>query len=436
MVFIGDEGRRHAGQSCGCEAQAHHKQDGYQTSASQPLTQQSFVAPLQDAHAIAHPSAQPANRTRQAPASRAEHPGTGHRRERESIDGGEQNRAADGQCDRLIKASDRPWNQQHRDEYRSQNKRCGQHRSRELGHGIFCGLLRGIATLDASGDVFTHHDRVIHHDPRGQHQAKQDQTVEIRATDPHQHQAADEGHRHRQAWNHGQPPTTEKQHQHQKHEHHGIAEGAKGSIEVGLHRVGHIHDQRQFDTRGETGLQTAQALLHGLTHSKSVGAIALIEAHGNRAFSLQVHRLAPVIALSQRHAAHIFEAQDAAVVQSAQNKVLKLGLAAEPTLRFNRQRDQLSFGSRCSTDAADRGQHVLFSQSSADIPHREVGLLQPFGVEPETEGQLSGAENPDIAHAGSAEQSVPECLVKPASEKGGDILIRRVTEAEDHQEIV
>ena len=186
-----------------------------------------------------------------------QHPGAGHRCEREGIEGGEQDGSADRQCDGLIQAADRAWNQQHRQEHRGQHQRGGHHGAGQFRHRIFRCLLRFVAALNASGNVFTHHDRVVHHDSRGQHQAEQDQGVQLRSAEAHHHQAAHQGDRHGDARNHGQAPTPQKQQQHHQHEQHRIAQSREGELEVVAHRVGHIRDHLHLHARRKAGIAFA-----------------------------------------------------------------------------------------------------------------------------------------------------------------------------------
>ena len=56
-------------------------------------------------------------------------------------------------------------------------------------------------------------------------------------------------------------------------------------------------------------------------------------------------------------------------------------------------------------------------------------------IQPEAIREFTAAEDPRITDAWCAEQRVPQALVQPAREKGGDVLIRRVAEPQDHQQV-
>ena len=88
----------------------------------QPVLELFRVSGLQGLHALPKPTAELADGPRKTAAPWAQHPGAGHRGEAERIQGGEQDRSADGQGDRLIEASDRSRNEQHREEHGCQHQ--------------------------------------------------------------------------------------------------------------------------------------------------------------------------------------------------------------------------------------------------------------------------------------------------------------------------
>ena len=138
--------------------------------------------------------------------------------------------------------------------------------------------MQGIsAPLNPPSDVFTHHDRVIDHDPRGEHEAKQDQAVEVAAAQAHQRETSDQGDRHGDAGDHGQPPAPEHQHQHCQDQQDGITQCGDGALEVVLHGVGSVDNHRHLDTWGKASLEPFQLLLNALAHLQGIGTIALVE---------------------------------------------------------------------------------------------------------------------------------------------------------------
>ena len=288
------------------------------------------------------PAAQAPQRTRQSPFSGVQHPGAGHGSKGKGVEGGEQNRAADGQGNRLIQPSHGAWDQQHRHEHGGQHQRGGHNRSGEFGHGVFRRSFWGIPPFDPTGDVFAHHDRVIDDDAGGHHHPKQNQAVEVGAAQLHEHQAAHQCHRHGKTRDQGQAPASQEQHQHHQHQQHGITQGGDGAIEVGLHVVRHIHDHRCLDTRREAGLQSLQFSFDSSTHLQGIGPIPLIEPHGHGALPVEIHGLASVAALSQLDATHILESKQSAVVEAAQDQILEILLGEQPSLGIHRQADQLT----------------------------------------------------------------------------------------------
>ena len=295
----------------------------------------------------------------------------------------------------------------------------------------------GVGTgLDPSGDVLTHHDGVVNNDAGGEHESEQDQAVQVGSAQPHQHQAAHQGHRYGNAGDHRQPPAPQEQHQHQQHQQHRIPQRGEGAIQVGLHVVGHIHNHRQLHARRKARRQLFELCLHRAAHRDGIGSIPLIQPHRHRALTVQVHGLTVVTALSQGHAPHILQPQQATVVEPTQHQIFEILLAAQATIRLHRQGDQLSRWRWCGADAADGRQHVLLGQGPVHIGDRQVGLLQPVRIEPQAKGEFAAAEHPHVPNAGCAQQGFPHGLVQPAPEKGGHVLVGWVAEAQDHQQVI
>jgi hypothetical protein len=161
----------------------------------------------------------------------------------------------------------------------------------------------------------------------------------------------------------------------------------------------------------------------------------LINPYGNGALSLQIDRSPPITALSKADAADIFEANEAPVGQSFDDKVFKFSLAAQATVGFDGKAEKLSWWSRCAAKSADGRQNVLLDKRCADIRNREIGLLQLLRIHPQAIGQLAASEYTNISHAGNRAERFSERLFKPAWEEGGNVEILWMTKAQDHQEI-
>ena len=119
-----------------------------------------------------------------------------------------------------------------------------------------------------------------------------------------------------------------------------------------------------------------------------------------------------------------------------QNQVLQFTATAKPTFCFHRKADQLSAVSWGCAKAADRGEHVLLCQGPTHIGAGEVDLLQSVRIQPYAKGELAAAEHLNISNSGDGEEGVAHGLSQPAAQKCGFVLIRRVAEAHDHQQIV
>ena len=108
-------------------------------------------------------------------------------------------------------------------------------------------------------------------------------------------------------------------------------------------------------------------------------------------------------------------------------------MAAKSPFRFHRKAQHLARWNWGTPDAANGSQNVLFSQGSADVAKGEVGLFEALRIQPQAKGEFTAAEDLYIADARCGEQFIPQGLVQPAREKGGDVLIRWVAEPQDHQ---
>ena len=139
-----------------------------------------------------------------------------------------------------------------------------------------------IAFFHKTGNVFDHHDRVIHHKTRGDGQRHQGQVVDGEARQIDHAKGADQRQRHGHGRNEGGTGVTQEKKKHQNHQSHCqqqfelgvIHRGTDGGGAVGDHL--HIHGSRQ---RGLQARQQGLDAVHGLNH---VGAgLALhIQDHG------------------------------------------------------------------------------------------------------------------------------------------------------------
>ena len=310
----------------------------------EPALQQRRVTLLQCCHAAAQCAGHPTQHAGQTTAAPFQHPGAGHRGEAQGIQSREQDGPADRQGNRLIQAPDRAWYQQHRQEHGRQHKRGGHHGTGQLRHRIFRGLLGFISALDASGDVFAHHDGVVHHDSRGQNQTEEDQGVQLRSAQAHHHQAAHQGDRHGDPGNHGEAPAPQKQQQHHQHEQHRIPQCREGERQVVAHRVGHIRDHLHLHARRVAGFAFLQQGHHPPADLDGIGAVPLVDANAHGALPLQIDGCTAIAALAQLNPADVPQSQRPAVPQPFHHEVFQVFHAAQSPLGIDGQADQLPLG--------------------------------------------------------------------------------------------
>ena len=91
--------------------------------------------------------------------------------------------------------------------------------------------------LDVPLDVLHHHDRIIHHDADGEHQAEQAQRIDRKAEQMHDGEGADYGDRHRNERNDRGAPGLQEQHHHDHHQHDGIEQRVHDGLDGRAHEL-------------------------------------------------------------------------------------------------------------------------------------------------------------------------------------------------------
>ena len=86
------------------------------------------------------------------------------------------------------------------------------------------------------------------------------------------------------------------------------------------------------EARREGALQPIQLVPDRLAHRKSIGAVTLIDAHGDRALPLQVQGSAAVVALSKLYAAYISQPYKTSALRSLHDHLFEIANAAQAAL--------------------------------------------------------------------------------------------------------
>ena len=92
-----------------------------------------------------------------------------------------------------------------------QHQADGDDRAGHLVHRLDGGVARRQALLDVMLDGLDDDDGVVDDDADGQHQAEQRQVVELKPSDGHDGEGADDGHRHGDQRDEGRPPVLQEQ---------------------------------------------------------------------------------------------------------------------------------------------------------------------------------------------------------------------------------
>ena len=135
-----------------------------------------------------------------------------------------------------------------------------RHVHRQQGEAHFLGaqegrLHRRLAVLDVPGDVFQHHDGIVHHQPGGKDQRHQRQVVERETAQVHDRECTHQRYRHRQAGDQRGAQAAEEQVDHQDHQHHGDQQGVLGLFEGGLDHGRAVHGHVQLHAGWQQRLQ-------------------------------------------------------------------------------------------------------------------------------------------------------------------------------------
>ena len=114
------------------------------------------------------------------------------------VEGREDHRDRDGDCELLIQAAGDSGNENGRDENRRQHQRDTDHRTRNLFHRFQRGGLRVHALFDVALHRFHHDDRVVHHQADRQHKPEERQRVDGESEYREHDEGSDQRDRYRQ----------------------------------------------------------------------------------------------------------------------------------------------------------------------------------------------------------------------------------------------
>ena len=194
-----------------------------------------------------------------------------HRREREGDDEGDQNR--DGESDReFVK---QPADDVAHEEQRNQH---GDERDGERDEGeadlrgtLERGFHRGGALFTVAGDVFEHHDGIVHDETGGDGERHQREDVDRIPGEIHHAERADERQRHGDARDDRGGEIPEEHERHEDDEADGEDQLEFHGAYGGADALGAIGEDFDIDRRGQAGGKLREQLAHAIDHLDDVG---------------------------------------------------------------------------------------------------------------------------------------------------------------------
>ena len=339
--------------------------------------------------------------------SRPQQQGRQRRAERQGIEGRDDRRGGNRQGELPEKLARNAPDERAGHEDRAQNQPHGDHRPGNLAHGLERGVARQQSVLDVVLHRLDHHDRVVDHDPDRQHQAEEREVVEAEAHHVHHGERAHDGHGHGNQGNQGRAPVLQEQQHHQRNQDNGVAQ-----------RLDHFLDALPCKGRrvvtndvGQVVGEILRQLLHfrpdGVAHFQGVGVGQLEDDQPRRpqadAAAAQVLVLGP-----QNHAAHVADANDAAVRRGAKDDVGELCGILEPAKRGERDLRLLPGGHRRPADLSAGRLGVLLPQRGHDVAGRETPRGELLRVDPDPHAVIALPGDEDVADPRQAEQLVAD----------------------------
>ena len=317
-----------------------------------------------------------------------------HGLESHRVDGADDSRRGDDECELAIDLPGQAGHEGSRQEDGNQDQRDADNRARELLHGLH-GRVVGLHPLfDMLGDRFDDDDRIVHHDgDRENHREERDE-IDAEAHRSHGGEGADDRHRHRRDRHQHSPEVLEKEDDDDQHQaaclkqrpvdlvHRLIDEhrGVEGDVVLhvlgkGLGELRHL----AFDGLGDIERIGFGKLEHG-----NAGSRLPVELE-DLGIGLCAKLDPPDIADTGQGAARLIAADQDDVLELFGRRVGPLQIDGELKLLSRRRRRHADLpGGDVLALALDRVDHVRWRQGA---------LLHQARVEPDAHAVLTGTEN-------------------------------------------
>ena len=224
----------------------------------------------------------------------------------------------------LVDDADAAGIEGHRHKHRHKNQRCGDQGSDQFAHALHRRLAGLHALLQVLGHGLNHHNGVIHHQARGQHQAQQGELVNREAKGLDEGKGAQQRNRDRQAGHDRGAPVLEEQKQNQQHQHNRQAEGIHHPFNGRFNELTDVVDLGNGDSGGQLGTKGIDHLDHGLRDIKSVALWSLENSNGEGWITFNADGLLAEGVEAIGGFAHILEPQQVALGGLADDQAIEI----------------------------------------------------------------------------------------------------------------
>ena len=288
-----------------------------------------------------------------------------HRREREGVEGGDGDRESDRESELAVDNPDAAGVEGHRHEHRHQHQRGGDQGADQLAHALQCRLAWLHALLEVLGHRLDHHNGVVDHQARGQHEAQQGELVDREAEGLDEGKGAHQRDWDRQAGHDGGPPVLQEQEQDHQHQHNRQAEGVGDAIDSRFDELTHVVDLIHRDARRQLAGELVHQRHHRFRNLQRVAVRCLIHADGDRRIAVDIGALRGEAVEAVGRLTDVLQAEQVALGSAPHDQLVELLNRGEiaVVLDQNRIGEQLVATRRWAAHQATNRHGVLAAQS-------------------------------------------------------------------------
>ncbi len=253
-------------------------------------------------------------------------------------------------------------------------------------------------------DILHHHDGVVDHDADCQDKPKESEHVEREAKDEHHAECAHKRDGHRYDGDERGAPVLQRQEHDEDYEHQRLGKCAVDVVNRLRNIGGHVERNVVGDAFGEIARDKFHLFLHGLGHIDGVGAGEHVDVYHCRVAAVDA-AFGGVARCFERHAGHVFEADDSAVGAGAYHDILKLGHRRQASTRDNRH-GKVDARGRSLAEHAGCRLAVLVFERVLYVLYGEAKVGKFVGRHPYLHGVVASAHVRHAAYAGDAADGV------------------------------